>query len=204
MTTMSIMRHVLRNPLDFYYDIQEPDQIKWSHGVMLIILTYIVRMASLILISYHFETREAYQISFAHEFIWIIVPWMTWCVANWSVSTILEGEGKFKEIFVGSASALVPYIILTIPVTLLTNVFALSESVFYTTLTGFIFAWVGLLILIKVKVLHDFEVGKLIFITILTILAILIIWFLAIILYGLLVQFISFFFDIFKEIRFRL
>jgi|SRR5690606_17819856 len=198
------MKQVMAHPLDFFYELQNPSRLKWSHGVILILLAFVARMASLLLVGYHFETREAYQISYGHELIWIVVPWITWCVANWSVSTILDGEGKFKEIFVGSAYCLAPYIVFIIPITLLTNVIALSEGEFYRTLSMFVFAWVGLLILIKVKVLHDFELGKLIFITFITLLAVAIIWFLGILLYGLLSQFISFFFDIFKEIRFRL
>ena len=98
------------------------------------------------------------------------MPWITWCLANWSVSTILEGEGKFKEILSGSAFCLVPYIIFSIPITLLTNVFALSEATIYSSLSIAILCWVGLLILMKVKVLHDFELGKLVFITFLTLL----------------------------------
>ncbi|MBO0991684.1 YIP1 family protein [Bacillus sp. SD088] len=203
MTTVIMMKQILIHPLDFFHDIQEPNRLKWSQGILLIFLTFLARMGSLLLIGYHFETREAYEISYGHELIWIVVPWLTWCIANWSVSTILDGEGKFKELLIGSAFCLSPYILFIIPLTLLTNILALSEDAVYLVMTMFIFAWSGLLILIKLKVLHDFEVGKLIFITFITILAVGIIWFLGILLYGLLSQFVIFFFDIFKEIRFR-
>jgi hypothetical protein len=203
-TIVHMMRQVLTHPLDFFYDIQKPNYLKWSQGFLLILLAFLARMGSLLLVGYHFETREAYEISFIFEFIWIFIPWITWCVANWSVSTISDGEGKFKEILVGSAFCLTPYILFIIPITLVTNIIALSEAEIYTFSTTFVFAWVGLLILIKVKVLHDFELGKLTLIVFLTILAVGIIWFIGILLYGLLSQFISFFFDIYKELRFRL
>lgn len=204
MTIVRMSWQLLAHPLNFYHDIQEPQRLKWRHGFLLIFIVYLAKMASLMLMGYHFQTREAYQISYVHELIWIVIPWLTWCLANWSVSSILEGEGKFKEIMVGSAYCFVPYIVLIIPITLLTNVLSLNESSFYNAMTSFTFAWVGLLFLIKLKVLHDFELGKLIFITFLTLLGMGIIWFVGILLYGLLSQFISFFFDIFEEIRFRL
>ncbi len=134
-----MMRQVLLHPLDFFYDLQKPERLRWSHGFLLILLAYAVRMVSLLLVGYHFETREPYEISFFHEFIWLFIPWITWCVANWSVSSILDGEGKFKEILVGSAFCLVPYIFFTIPVTLLTNVLALSEQVFLSVIYLFYF-----------------------------------------------------------------
>lgn len=204
MSIGSMMRQVLAHPLDFYYDLQEPKRAKWSHGVIVIALVFIVRMATLLLTSYHYQTSEAYEISYLHEFIWIVIPWLTWTIANWGVSTILDGEGKFKEIFVGTAYALVPFIIFAIPVTLLTNVLALSESGIYSGLMGLVFGWAGLLVLIKLKVLHDFEAGKVVFITLLTLLAVMIIWFVGILLYGLLSQFVSFFWDIIREMRFRI
>ena len=67
-----------------------------------------------------------------HELIWILVPWFTFTLSNWAVSTILDGEGKFKEIFVGSAFALVPYIILMVPISLLSRWLSLDESGIYS------------------------------------------------------------------------
>ncbi|MEK3888241.1 YIP1 family protein [Bacillus sp. FSL K6-3431] len=204
MSTVHMMRQVLAKPLDFFYDLKEPNRLKWSQAILLILLAYLVRMGSLLMLGYHFETREPYEISYFHEFIWIFIPWITWCLANWSVSTILDGEGKFKELFVGSAFCLVPYIVFTIPVTVLTNILALSEGIYYSASIVIVLGWVALLMLIKVRVLHDFELGKLIMITFLTVLGMAIIWFIGILLYGLVNQFISFFLDIFKELRFRL
>jgi hypothetical protein len=199
-----MMRQVVVHPLDFFYDLQKPERLKWSHALVLILATYIVRMASLLLVGYHFETREPYQISYLHELIWILVPWITWCLANWSVSTILDGEGKFKEILVGSSYCLVPYIIFGIPLTFLTNIISLSEQMIYTSSINFVFIWVGWLLLVKVKILHDFELGKLILITFITLLGMAIIWFIGILLYGLINQFIEFILSIIKEMRFRL
>ncbi|TDQ41035.1 Yip1 family protein [Aureibacillus halotolerans] len=204
MNTVKMMRQVMVHPFDFFNDIQTPNRLKWSQGVLLVFLAFIVKMASLVIVSYHFQTREPYQISYVHEFIWLFIPWLTWCVANWGVSTIAEGEGKFKEIFVGSAFCLVPYILFMIPVTLLTNVFALSEQSIYLFLKDGLLIWAGWLLLVKVKILHDFELGKLIWITVISLLGMAIIWFIGVLLYGLISQFISFLFDLVKELRFRI
>jgi hypothetical protein len=128
MNTLRMMGKVLRHPNEFYYDLQAPGVARWSHAILLIILAFIARMISILVTGYAFETREPYEISFLFEFVWIVVPWISWSISNWAVSTILDGEGKFKEIVVGSAYALVPYIVFVVPVTLLTNVLSLDES----------------------------------------------------------------------------
>ncbi|MEV5026980.1 YIP1 family protein [Paenibacillus sp. LPE1-1-1.1] len=201
--TFKMMRQVLVHPIDFYHDIQEPGRIKWGQALFIVALAYLARMIAILITGYAFETRETYEISFVHELIWIVVPWLTWTVSNWGVSAILEGEGKFKEVFVGSAFALVPYAIFIIPITLLTNILALDESSIYSFLINFTVYWVCWLLLLKVRIVHDFELMKMIWITVLSIVGILIIWFIGILMFGLVNQLINFVVDMFKEINFR-
>lgn len=203
MNTLRMIRKVLAHPYDFYEEIQEPDQIKWFQGVLIVLLTFAAKMLSIMLTGYAFQTNEPHEISMFHEFIWIIVPWLTWCVSNWGVSTILDGEGKFKEIFVGSAFALVPYMLFIVPVTLLTLVLSLEEASIYTLGIRFLLLWVGWLFLVKVKTIHDFTFKKMIFITLISLIGIGIIWFVGILLFGIANQFITFIIDLFKELRLR-
>jgi hypothetical protein len=204
MNTIRMMRQVLFHPYDFYYEIQEPGRLKWSQGIALILLAFAARMLSILVTSYTFQTREAYEISYVYEFIWITVPFVTWSISNWGVSTILDGEGKFKEVFVGAAFALVPYILFIVPIAILTNVLSFSEQTMYSALTSFTFIWVGWLLLAKVKILHDFEIGKLILIIFISLLGMAIIWFIGILMYGLMNQLTNFSIDLIKEIRFRM
>ncbi|MDQ0060160.1 YIP1 family protein [Paenibacillus harenae] len=201
--TFKLMRQVLVHPIDFFHDIQEPGRIKWRDAAVVMLLTYIARMVAILATGYAFETREPYEISFLHEFIWLIVPWLTWSVANWAVSAILEGEGKFKEVFVGSAFAFVPYMVFIVPVTLLTNVIALDEDSIYSFLINLTIVWVAWLLLLKVKIINDFELVKMLWITFLSIVGILIIWFVGILMFGLMNQLINFVVDLFKELNFR-
>lgn len=203
MSTVSMIRKVLAHPFDFYEDIQSPGRIKWIQGVVIVLLTFVAKMLSIMLTGYAFQTNEPHEISMLHEFIWIIVPWLTWCVSNWGVSTILDGEGRFKEIFVGSAFALVPYMLFVVPVTLLTLVLSLEEASIYKLGIQFLMLWVGWLFLVKVKTIHDFSLKKVVIITIISLIGIGIIWFVGILLFGIANQFIAFMIDLFKEMRLR-
>jgi hypothetical protein len=204
MSAIRMMGQVMSRPLDFFYDIQFDNRAKWSHAIVLVLLAFAVRMLSLLLTGYAYETREPYQISYIFEFVWIVVPWLSWCVANWGVSSILDGEGKFKDIFVSSAYTLVPYIVLMIPIALITNLLSLEEKTMYLLLMWFTYLWVALLVLIQVKVIHDFELGKMIWITFLTLIGMLVIWFIGLLVYGLVNQAINFVIEIIKEIKFRM
>ncbi|MGM0884670.1 MAG: YIP1 family protein [Bacillota bacterium] len=201
--TFRMMRQVLVHPIDFFHDIQEQGRIKWGQALFVVAFAYLARMIAILITGYAFEKREPHEISFLHEFIWLVVPWLTWTVSNWGVSAILEGEGKFKEVFVGSAFALVPYAVFIVPITLLTNVLALDESSIYSFLINFTVYWVGWLLLLKVKIIHDFELVKMAWITVLSIIGILIMWFIGILMFGLMNQLINFVVDMIKELNFR-
>jgi len=193
MNTLRMIHQVVVHPYQFYNDIQGKQRIRWIQGIAIVLLTFVARMISILITGYAFQTREPHEISMFHEFIWLIVPWLTWCVSNWGVSTIMDGEGKFK----------VPYMLFIIPVTLLTLVLSLDEASTFNLLHKFVILWVAWLILMKVKILHDFEIRKVIFITIISVIGIAIIWFVGILLFGISNQFVSFIVDLLKELRLR-
>jgi hypothetical protein len=201
--TLRMMQQIAFHPYNFFEGIQESGRIKWLQGIAVMLLVYLARMISIIITGYTFQTKEPYQISALHELIWILVPWFTFTLSNWAVSTILDGEGKFKEIFVGSAFALVPYIILIVPISLLSRWLSLDESGIYSFLTMFTLCWAGWLLLVGIKILHDFEIGKLIWIVLITIVGILIIWYVGILMFGLINQLYNFIADIIKELSMR-
>lgn len=204
MSFLNRTKQVLAHPIDFYNDLQEPGRARIRDGILMIALVIAFRMISLLLSSILYQQREAFEISFVTEAVSIIVLWLTWSVSNWGVSTIQDGEGRFKEILVGSAYALAPYALLIIPISLLTNVMTLQEMPVYVFLTGFLFVWVAFLLIMKVKIIHDFTLYKLIFILLLTIVGMLIIWFVFIMIYGLVNQAFNFVFGIVKELNLRM
>ncbi|MDF2660032.1 MAG: hypothetical protein K0Q94_2823 [Paenibacillus sp.] len=204
MSFLNMTKQVLAHPIDFYNDLQEPGRARIRDGILMIALVIAFRMISLLLSSILYQQREAFEISFVTEAVSIIVLWLTWSVSNWGVSTIQDGEGRFKEILVGSAYALAPYALLIIPISLLTNVMTLQEMPVYVFLTGFLFVWVAFLLIMKVKIIHDFTLYKLIFILLLTIVGMLIIWFIFIMIYGLVNQAFNFVFGIVKELNLRM
>ncbi|QYR21415.1 YIP1 family protein [Paenibacillus sp. sptzw28] len=203
METFKLMKQSLFHPFDFFYDIQFNNRAKVRTALLLIALACSARLISLMLSGFAFRTREAFQISVPLEIAWIIIPWLTWSVANWAVSTIIDGEGKFKDILVSSSYVFLPYIILIIPISLISNVLTLKELSIYAGVMSFIYLWMLYMLILQVKIVHDFELGKTIGITLLTILAMIIIWFIVLLVFGLVSQSAQFLVDILKEIKYR-
>jgi hypothetical protein len=99
---------------------------------------------------------------------------------------------------------MIPYIVLTLPLALFSQMLTFDESGTYSSILNAIYLWVAFLFLMKVKVLHDFQFGKVLWITFLTLLGMLIIWFVGFLIFGLVNQVIDFIIGVIKEIQFRL
>lgn len=204
MNIINLGRNALLHPLDFFYDIQFKGNSKVIGAIIIILLAVAVRVLSLMATGFSFQTKEPYQISVLMQAVWIIVPWLLWSISNWGVSTIIDGEGKFIDVLSGSAFVFVPYVCFMLPVAIVSNVMTLSENLIVGGATWFIYLWVAFLVLTKTKIIHDFELGKTIWITILTIIGMFIIMFIGLLIFGLVNQAISFIIDLYKEMSFRL
>ncbi|MCQ6563116.1 YIP1 family protein [Paenibacillus mendelii] len=204
METLKMAKNMLLHPIDFFYDLQDAGRARVSRGFIMIGVVIVIRLLSLSISGFLFQPREAYMISPFTEALTILILWLSWSIANWGVSSMQEGEGKFKEILVGSAYALTPYIVLTIPLSLLTNLLSKSEKSVYLFFFFGMIVWVALLLLMQIKILHDYELPKLVLVTFLTIVGMLIIWFVIIMVYGLANQAVNFALGLIKEINYRI
>ncbi|MCL2405552.1 MAG: YIP1 family protein [Defluviitaleaceae bacterium] len=124
------------------------------------------------------------------EFFWEVpsvhVPWVLAfayapialvCVANWSITSITDGKGKLKEIFLVYCYALFPAIVCTMIAIVLSNYVTIDETAFVTFF--FVFGQILLYfyLFLGLLVIHEFSFTKGIVMVLLTMLAMLIIIF---------------------------
>lgn len=202
--TVAMAKKALLHPIDFFHDMRDEGNIHYYQAFILLVIVLAVHSISLSTEGFLFQRRETDQISFVSEILTILILFFTWCIANWGISTIRDGEGSFKEIVVGSSFALIPYIVFAIPLSIVSNVMGLEEGYLYTGATGFVLLWVGYLLIMNIKIIHDFELYELLLILFLSLVGMLIIWFVMILIYGLLNQLVNFIIGIIMELGYRL
>lgn len=135
--------------------------------------------------------------------IYGVIPPIILAVANWSVTTLLDGKGKMKEIFMMICYSLIPIVLINVLNIILSNVLTSDEAQFITILNiigwvlTFFMAFMGLV------VIHEYGMGKTIWSLILTALATLIIAFLALLVFDLAQQIYGFVYSLYKEITTR-
>jgi len=132
----------------------------------------------------------------------IVVIFLLFCVGNWAITTLMNGEGKFSEICMAVSYSLLPMLLVFIPATLLSHLLTTNEAAFYTILVGTSIFWFAVLMFLGILVMHDYTVFKTILTFFLTVLAMLIIIFLILLVTTLAGQLWVFLRSVYTEIVF--
>lgn len=137
------------------------------------------------------------------EIVYVVVPVLFWCVANWSLTTLMDGEGKFVEIFTSTCFALIPLVVINFPWIWLSNVISMQESAFYHFSNSLAVAWSVFLLFVGNMTVHQFSPSKTIGIIILTVVAMGFMAFIGLLFFSLVQQIISFVYIIYQELVMR-
>lgn len=127
---------------------------------------------------------------------------LLWIVSNMAVCTLSDGEGSLSDVYVATAYATLPFVLLTPPIIILTNLMSLGESTYYTLMLIVQYGWSFVLLFTGNMSAHQFTFKKTVFTSFLTILGILIILFLLFLTFALVTQLFEFGRSLYNEVLF--
>ena len=190
-------------PFDGFWDLTHEKRGSMAAAntlVVLVLFTNLVRLAGT---SFVFSPVNWNEVNILMEIMSFLLPFVVYCVANWCLTTLFEGKGTLKDIYIGTAYAMTPYILIQLPLVVLSNFVTEEEGAFYTYFGYFSFIWCAFLIIASVMMIHDFLVGKAFLALIFTIVGMLVIVFLLLLFFSLISDGFAYFYSLYKEIIFR-
>ena len=134
----------------------------------------------------------------------VLAPFALWIIANWCLTTLFDGEGSFKDIYIATCYSLMPLVLIMIPTTIVSNFLVTEELDILSVINAFAFIWAGLLIFLGMMVTHDYSMLKNVGTTLGTIVGMVCIMFIAILFSTLLGKLVSFVTNIVTELQFRM
>lgn len=137
------------------------------------------------------------------EVVYVVIPLLYWCIANWSLTTLMDGEGKFVQIFMATCFALVPLVIINFPLIWISNILTSQEVMFYYLAQTFGLLWFVFLIFVGIMTVHQYTPAKTVLTILLTFVAMGFMAFLTMLFFSLIQQIIAFITVIYQEISFR-
>ena len=194
--------HLQFHPFDGFWDLKHEQRGSVRGGLTIMGITIIAFFYQSIGRGYIFNPRDRYS-TILVQIVSIVVPVLLWCAGNWCLTTLFEGEGSLKDIFIATSYSLAPLPLLVIVSTIFTNVLTLQEGTIVSLLVTIGYIWVAFLLFFGMLVTHDYSLGKNVLITICTIVAMAVIMFVAILFSSLLVKMVTFVVSIITEISNR-
>lgn len=195
--------YVLTHPIDGYYEIRHRDRGSVPIALLIVLLfafSYVINQLTASFIVSDVNPREVNSLSVCFG---IFLIFILFCIANWSITCLMEGEGRLKDIVIAIGYALVPCVLTYIPATIVSQFVAENEVAFYNMIISIGVAYAVILALMGIMTVHNYTLGKTLITVFLTFVAMLIIIFLIMLFYSLIQQLVMFISSIYTELIFR-
>ena len=195
--------HLVFHPFDGFWDLKHEKRGSVRAASTILGITMLAFFYNAIGKGYTFNPRGDFSNVFM-QVLAIGIPFILFCVANWCLTTLFEGEGGFKDIYVAAGYSLAPLPLFVVIATLLTNIVTVESSTIVTLIISLGVVWMAVLLFFGTLVTHDYCLGKN-FVTILgTVVAMAVIMFIAILFSSLLVKMVMFIVTVVSEIGNRI
>ena len=151
--------YLIVHPFDGFWDLKHEKRGSVRASIVYVAVAIVTFYYQSIGQGYLLNPEGMYS-SILVQAIGVLVPLFLFVLANWCLTTLFEGEGSFKDIFIACSYSLLPLPLLIIPATIASNVVTLSEMGIITMLSTIAFIWLGLLIFFGTQVTHDYTMGR--------------------------------------------
>ena len=195
--------HVILHPFDGFWDLKHEKRGSVRGAIFFILLAIGTFYYQAIGQGYLLDPFASLASVWAQIF-GVLVPLFLFVLANWCLTTLFEGEGSFKDIFVACGYSLLPIPLLVIPTTIYSNFCITTETDIIGFISTFAFIWLGLLVFFGTMVTHDYSMGKNVITVLGTIVGMVFIMFLAVLFTTLVGKIVGLITNIVDEIQYRL
>lgn len=194
---------LLRHPVSGFWELRYEGKGSIASAATLVILAYAATLGSRLFTGYVFSQQEAKFVDPFMTLLQVAVPFLTWVIANYLVSSVTKGQGRLVDVLIGSSYALTPYILLALPLAALSNVLTLGEAVIYSTVQWVMIGWTVFLFYVGMREIHNFDLGETLGNLLLSIICVLLIWVLVFMLFSMSTQVIDFGRQLYEEVSVR-
>lgn len=180
------------------------DNLNYAASIIILAMVIITRVFYIFVVHFPLSVLSPKDSNIMLEMVKLILPVLTWVIASFAITSIGGGESRLGEIFVASSYCMLPYIVINVPLALLSNLMAVGEAGLFNFVSVFSWIWVLLLYLIGLKELNDYTVRKTIVICIISVAMMALIWATLILIYALATQLYEFIAGFIREARMRI
>lgn len=192
------------HPFKGFYEIKvgRMGSLGVSFGIMA--LTVLANVMYGLYSGYLFNANNGVNFDVVKSIATTVLLIVLWCISNWCLTCLFDGEGNFLDVVRATGYALLPFALIQLLLIPLTNVLSLREAAFVGFLSGIGLLWCGFLLFTSVVVTHQYTFFKTLIMIVCVILGMCALAYLALLLFNLIQQVMGFVYVLLAELRGKL
>lgn len=144
------------NVTDTLFEIKYNKKSNIPSATILYGLFILIQILGIVFTGYLFSNSNIYNTNLLELILFSVVPLFLWIICNYFVSTVSDGEGSFKDIYICTIYAFAPVLMLSIPIFALTNILAFNEMIIYQIVNIIMYGWTFILLFLTYQQVHDY------------------------------------------------
>ena len=196
--------YAIFHPVDGFWDLTHEKRGSTGAATFILVMALLTRVWRLQYTNFQFIRVNWERINIFMQVMGILMPFLIWVLSNWALTTLFDGKGNLRNVYIASCYAIAPYPIVMIPNTIFSNILAADESTFYVFFYYLSLAWCVILMVVGMSQIHEYKMGKNLICILFSIVGMAVIIFILLLFFSLISDGIAYFYSLYKEIIFRL
>lgn len=200
MSELKYLVHILKHPFDTFYDIKFGQKIRFKTALGLLVFFIAMNIfCDYFLTGYLFRPGSVDSFNLGFELLkWGLII-VLFVIANYLISSLQNGEGFFRDVFISTVYCFAPLILFKIPLSIATNVLSYNETYLVDLANLVLWGMSILYVVLMIKDVHNYKLGALILNILLTAIAMIVMVLIYLMVYILSMQLIQFIVGLIEE-----
>lgn len=195
--------YTIMHPFDCSYDIRFKGKGNTIFTIIILAVFFLTSIYQRQNTGYIFNDNKLSELNVILQFVSVMLPFVLFVVSNWIVAILMNGTGRFRDIWIYGAYCCVPFILGNIVSVWLSNILVREEPFGgYVQIVGA--AWSLVILFIGLMIMHEYGFTQNVFSCICTIFVMFILLFLIMLVGNLASDLYGFVMTIAKELIFRM
>lgn len=195
--------HTIIHPLEGFEDIKKPHNKAFASSLIIMLLFFIANNIKTLFTGFQINPNDTENFNILISFASSVGAVVLFVICNWLITSLFDGKGRLADVFNTVSFSLLPYIFGLLAYALLSNFVTIEEAAFVEWLMYASMLWSGFLLISGLCEIHEYSIFKTIISILLSMVGIVIILFLAVLVFSLVMQIEYLFSAIIGEIRIR-
>lgn len=192
------------HPFDGFWEIKKQQRGSVRSATVILILVVLSFCYKEVATGYLFRTTDLEYVSLSMVVLNVLLPLLLWCVASWGLTTLFEGKGSMRDIYIMTCTAMFPLIFTNILTAVMSNGMVLEEKDFLVFISYVGYVWMIGLIFAGSMVIHEYLFQKNVLMIVSSIVGMGVMLFLALLFVTVGQKMVDFFVTVYEEVAFRL